>query len=50
MLLKAYLRILSGWSVLGWSEYRDRVLRGLGIKQLPAWLAWGVPLLHKPTT
>jgi hypothetical protein len=24
--------------------------RGRGIEQLPAWLAWGVPLLHKPTT
>jgi hypothetical protein len=23
---------------------------GRGIEQLPAWLAWGVPLLHKPTT
>jgi hypothetical protein len=23
---------------------------GRGIEQLPAWLAWGVPLLRKPTT
>jgi hypothetical protein len=23
---------------------------GRGIEQMPAWLAWGVPLLHKPTT
>jgi hypothetical protein len=23
---------------------------GRGIEQLPAWLAWGVPLLHKPTS
>jgi hypothetical protein len=23
--------------------------KGRGIEQLPAWRAWGVPLLHKPT-
>jgi hypothetical protein len=28
---------------------RFLLIIGRGIEQLPAWFAWGVPLLHKPT-
>jgi hypothetical protein len=32
------------------AQSHDEIAIGRGIEERPAWLAWGVPLLHKPTT
>jgi hypothetical protein len=50
LFMGCFTHVLVGKTFLGFLRRLHSMHIGRGIEQLPAWLAWGVPLLHGSTT